>query len=235
MTKAPRAGTVKTRLQPPLTAEEAAALNVCFLRDTAGAISEAGGLTQGVGVYTPMGEEDAYEKVLPPDFYLMPQRGEDFGERLTYAVEDLLRAGFTSCCLIDSDSPTVSAEVFREAVEVLSQEGERVVLGPSPDGGYYLIGMKRLYRNLFERIDWSTDRVAAQTLERARESGLEVHFLPPFSDVDDSLTLQRLCHEILSTEVRIAPETKTFLADLIARDGRARIWPEQTATRPREA
>src|SRR3954447_22597588 len=75
MTKAPQAGRVKTRLSPPLTPDEAAALNICFLRDTARAISRADARARGVGVYTPVGEESAYRDILPGDFYLIPQRG----------------------------------------------------------------------------------------------------------------------------------------------------------------
>src|SRR6058998_3615949 len=86
MTKAPRAGTVKTRLQPPLTAEEAAELNVCFLRDIAAAIVSSGGESKGVGVFTPPGSEGEYANVLPSDFILIPQRGDSFGERLTNAA-----------------------------------------------------------------------------------------------------------------------------------------------------
>src|SRR5437868_13136686 len=139
MTKAPRAGKVKTRLVPPLSPEEAAQLNVCFLRDTAAAIAKACGTTErGVGVYTPLSAEAAYIDILPHEFDLLPQRGEGFGERLAFATEDLFQCGFSSVCLIDSDSPTVSADVYAEAVEVLSNAGDRVVLGPSDDGGYYL-------------------------------------------------------------------------------------------------
>src|SRR5205809_7039681 len=84
MTKAPQAGRVKTRLTPPLSPEEAAALNTCFLRDTAAAILETteGGKAQGVGVYTPAGSEAAYTGILPEQFILVPQRGEASGERL---------------------------------------------------------------------------------------------------------------------------------------------------------
>src|SRR5213082_3684580 len=75
MTKAPRAGQVKTRLVPPLTPEEAAQLNICFLRDTAAAIAKACGTTaRGVGVYTPIGAEAAYIDILPREFELIPQR-----------------------------------------------------------------------------------------------------------------------------------------------------------------
>src|SRR3954471_3013786 len=99
MTKAPRPGTVKTRLIPPLTAEEAAELNVCFLRDISRSINESGKATAnstGVAVYTPVGAENAYEKVLPSEFLLIPQRGQQFGERLRFAAEDLFSVGFES-------------------------------------------------------------------------------------------------------------------------------------------
>src|SRR5881275_2681724 len=116
MTKAPRAGTVKTRLQPPLRAEEAAQLNVCFLRDIAAAIVTTGGESKGVGVFTPVECGGDYENILPSDFILIPQRGDSFGERLMNAATDLLRVGFESCCLINSDSPTMTASALREAV-----------------------------------------------------------------------------------------------------------------------
>jgi rSAM/selenodomain-associated transferase 1 len=220
MTKAPRAGQVKTRLVPPLRPEEAAQLNVCFLRDTAAAIAKACGTTaRGVGVYTPIGAEAAYIDILPGEFDLLPQRGDRFGERLGFATEDLSQCGFASVCLIDSDSPTVSADVYAEAVEVLSKPGDRVVLGPSDDGGYYLIGLKQNHRQLFERIDWSTERVLEQTKQRARELSLEVSLLRTGYDVDDAATLRQLCDELLSdkSERDVAPNTRKFLAALTAR------------------
>jgi len=219
MTKAPRAGKVKTRLVPPLSAEEAAQLNICFLRDTASAIAKACGTTaRGIGVYTPIGAEAAYNDVLPREFDLIPQRGDGFGERLAFAAADLFQCGFGSVCLIDSDSPTVSADVYANAVELLSKPGDRVVLGPSDDGGYYLIGLERNHRRLFERIDWSTERVLEQTKQRARELNLEVELLPTGYDVDDATTLRRLCDELLSgkTTNDIAPNSRKFLATLIA-------------------
>src|SRR5438045_4409391 len=185
MTKAPRAGTVKTRLQPPLTPSEAAELNICFLRDIAAAIAEAGEHSQGVGVFTPARSEKEYEGILPSHFDLIPQRGNQFGERLANAADDLLQVGFESCCLINSDSPTATVEAFGEAVAQLQDADDRIVLGPSDDGGYYLIGMRKLNRHLFEEIDWSPERGFAQTDDRAREVGLKVHVLPKFYDVDD--------------------------------------------------
>ena len=211
MTKAPRAGRVKTRLTPPLTPEEAAALNICFLRDTAAAIAGAGENARGIGCYTPVGEEEAYRDIFPADFQLIPQREGDFGERLIHATEDLFSVGFGAVCLIDSDSPTVPASVFAEAVEILFQPNDKVVLGPSDDGGYFLIGMKQLHRELFEKIDWSTERVLEQTQQQAAKAGLDVHLLPSSFDVDDEASFRRLQVELRPPNESLAPASAEFL------------------------
>ena len=228
MTKAPRAGQVKTRLTPPLTAEEAATLNSCFLRDISAAIGKAGALTRGIGCYTPIGAEEVYREILPADFQLIPQRTGAFGHRLAGAIEDLLAAGFNSVCLINSDSPTAPASIFAQAAELLSSPNDQLVLGPSEDGGYYLIGMKTLHPRLFEDIDWSTDRVLAQTRARASEISLPIRLLPFCYDVDDRASLDRLCEELLgpneSLDPEIAPATTEFLRAIVAREGCQRIW-----------
>ena len=173
----------------------------------------------GIAVYTPMGAESAYDDILPGDFSLLPQRGIGFGERLYFAAEDLFRCGFDSVCLIDSDSPTVPARHFSRAIELLKTQGDCIVLGPSNDGGYYLIGLKKPHRELFEEIDWSTERVFDQTMRRARGMGLEVKLLPRGYDVDDAASLQRLRDELLGRNARhnVALNTRKFLASLIAR------------------
>src|SRR5438132_13227394 len=226
MTKGPRAGQVKTRLVPPLTNEEAVQLSRCFLRDTGAAISAycssliapspGRPSVRGVAVYTPVGSESDYTDILPADFSLLPQRGKDFGERLYLAAADLFKCGFAAVCLIDSDSPTVPAEDFAQAVELLSLPGDRIVLGPCVDAVYYLIGLKRLHRELFERIDWSTEQVFEQTRQRATQIGITVHELPRGFDVDDRATLHRLCDELLGENSRdnVAPQTQEFLREL---------------------
>ena len=233
MTKAPRAGQVKTRLTPPLTREEAAALNICFLRDISTAIRRVGGNTRGIGCFTPVGNEEMYRDVFPAEFHLLAQRDGDLSERLVGATEDLLTGGFASVCLINSDSPTAPTSVFAEAARSLSSPRQDVVIGPSDDGGYYLIGIRKSQPRLFEAIDWSTDRVCAQTLERAAEIGLSVRLLPACYDVDDRWTLRRLCDDLLghndSEDLEIAAATRQFLRDLVAREGRDRIWPATSA------
>ena len=232
MTKVPRAGQVKTRLTPPLTAQEAAALNICFLRDTTAAIASIirQELARGIAVYTPVGAEEAYDAILPDEFELLPQRGGAFGERLAFATEDLLALGFESVCLIDSDSPTVPPRAFSQAAQILAEQKDAIVLGPSDDGGYYLIGLKKLHGALFKNIQWSTERVLEQTIERAREIGLEVHFLPAWYDIDKDETLHRLCRELFTgdgaaSDAYPAPVTREYLKELLRGEGRERIWP----------
>jgi len=197
MAKVPFAGAVKTRLTPPLTPEEAATLSMCFLCDMATNVAAlTGDRTNGIVLYTPATAEASLHDLLPKSFRLFPQRGETLGERLVNGAAKLLDEEFDSVCLINSDSPTLPREILATAVLLLAQEGDRVVLGPSQDGGYYLIGLKHPHRYLFERIAWSTADVLAHTIERAAEVDLPVELLPTWYDVDDITTLRLLCEEL---------------------------------------
>jgi hypothetical protein len=112
----------------------------------------------------------------------------------------LLRAGHGAVCLINSDSPTLPVAYLVTAATALAAPGDRIVLGPSMDGGYYLIGMKRPHAGLFEDIAWSTDQVFSQTLARAESLGASVFELPNWYDVDNAGSLQTLIGEILDGE-----------------------------------
>ena len=178
------------------------------------------------------GAENEFREILPPEFEFVAQRGEALEERLIFATEDLFALGFKAVCLINSDSPTVPRQVFSHAAQILSIEEECVVLGPSEDGGYYLIGFNKLHRALFENIQWSTSRVLQQTRARAQESGIRVHLLPAWYDVDDAATLRRLCRELFAAKVpapdaSAAPATREYLSKLLQGENRARIWPDE--------
>lgn len=199
MAKAPRPGKVKTRLCPPLTPDQSAALNICFLKDTTANLAAVAGEGGAAGLvcYTPAGDESLFNGLLPQSFGLILQRGDGFGERLRLAAEDVLACGFGAVCLIDSDSPTVPADAYRLAVQELNRPGDRMVLGGSADGGYYLIGLKQPHPEPFENIAWSTASVFAETLAGARRAGLELVELPLWYDVDDGATLDLLEAELL--------------------------------------
>ncbi len=234
MVKSPRAGAVKTRLVPPLTSEEAASLSLCFLRDTlenvAGVARRTG--ASGAVMYTPENDRPFFDELLPDDPYLLPQRGDSLGERLINATTDLLHRGFGAVCLIGADSPTLPPATLAAAVNSLARPGDRVVLGPCEDGGYYLIGLKRQHSQLFTGIEWSTEKVLSQTLARAEEIGTEIELLPAWYDVDDARALRRLSDEFLAATERSelrsdksfaayeAAHTREYLAALFEREDR---------------
>jgi hypothetical protein len=220
MAKAPRPGRVKTRLSPPLTLEQSAAINTCFLRDTTQNLAQvsASGQSAGVVSYTPVGDEALFDGLLPEKFVLVAQRGDAFGERLLAAAEDILACGYSSVCLIDSDSPTVPAAAFQQAVDELQRPGDRIVLGGSDDGGYYLIGMKRPHAEPFANITWSTASVYAETVAAIHAAGIDLVELPVWYDVDDGATLVMLREELNGTPPPFAtllgyaaPETRNYL------------------------
>lgn len=199
MAKAPRAGEVKTRLVPPLLSEEAAALSAASIQDVAENFLAAGHRVKARGyvAYSPPGSEALFRELVPTQIKLLRPRAIGLGHSLLHATEDLLAAGYGAVCLVNADSPTLPTAFLVEAAETLRLPGDRVVLGPAWDGGYYLIGLKFPHRHLFENIDWSTERVVQQTLERAARLGLAVATLPLWYDVDDSTSLRWLCDEVL--------------------------------------
>ena len=240
MAKTPQAGAVKTRLVPPLAAEEAALLNTCFLQDVTGCIATVASQSiQGYVAYTPAGQESAFDGLLPAGFRLLLQRGAHLGERLLHATEDFLAAGYEAICLVNSDSPTLPSQLLRRAIDALGSAGDRVVLGKAVDGGYYLIGLKKAHRRLFEEIAWSTSEVFNQTIERAGELRLEVHLLPAWYDVDDPESLHALCNELFAGNGRHnaadlaaypAPYTRTYLRSLIEKRGGRGLGIDLSAT-----
>lgn len=212
MAKAPRAGQVKTRLCPPLLPAEAAALYRCFLLDkiaAVGALTEA----QPVIAYTP---DDARAEftALAPGFALVAQHGPDLGERLQATLASLLAAGHAGAIAVDSDTPTLPGHFLQQAVDRLTRPGpDDVVLGPTEDGGYYLIGVRAAHRELFEGVPWSTSDVLHVTLRRAAAAGLHTACLPPWFDVDTADDLERL-RAALATDgaATTARQTERLLA-----------------------
>jgi rSAM/selenodomain-associated transferase 1 len=198
MAKASAPGRTKTRLVPPLTFEEAADFNTAFLQDIAANLLALGrrSAIQPYMAFGPPGSTAFFHRALPDEVGLIEAWSGDFGACLLAAMRGLLARGHDSAIVLNSDSPTLPASLLFEAVEVLALPGDRAVLGPAADGGYYLLGLKHPHFRLFEDIDWSTDRVAQQTAARAHEIGLPVHRLPPWYDCDDAAALRTLYAEL---------------------------------------
>jgi hypothetical protein len=229
MVKAPRSGEVKTRLVPPLCAQEASLLSACFVKDI---VANLLSVTESLSVdcyaaYSPAGSEALLREFLPPQIRLLPPRSTGLADSLPDAVEDLIARGYQGACLVNADSPTLPTSLLIDAMTSLHAPGDRVILGPATDGGYYLIGLKHPHRQLFHDIAWSTERVYRQTSERAASIGLELVTLPTWYDVDDAASLHWLCRELLagrrppvcSREGYAASHTRDYLRGLMTAGG----------------
>src|SRR5499426_1312002 len=180
MAKTPRGGEVKTRLSGALSPEEARRLYIAFLSDTFALMEEVMEEREELTIalcYTPEGEEEAFEEVEREGSLMFPQRGEDLGARLTNCFANLFALGFQSVVVIGADSPTLPGEHVFDAFECFETDDD-VVIGPTEDGGYYLVGMRKLHERIFEDIPWGDDGAMEATIERAREAELNLVLLP---------------------------------------------------------
>jgi uncharacterized protein len=217
--KTPKAGASKTRLVPFLGADGAAELAGCFLRDVAASIQaipmEIG--RRGYAVFAPEGSDVELRTYVPAEFGLLCRRDTTLGVVLQGAADHLLAVGHDCVLLVNADSPTLPNTLLIEAIAALRRPGDRVVLGPATDGGYYLIGLKVAHARLFEDVPWSTPAVAVITEQRAAEIGLPVVKLPLWYDVDDAETVGELLAELRGDHPRgyaggPALATRAFLA-----------------------
>ena len=227
MAKAPSAGRVKSRLSPLLSPQDAMDLGRCFLSDMTANLAR---VAQEARVdpfiaFAPAGSEAAFEAIVAPGTGFVLADGSrpapagvvGLGLCLLQAAASLFDAGYGAVALLNADSPTLPTSRLLEAARLLLMPRDRVVIGPSFDGGYYLIGMRRAYAELFHGIDWSTEQVAEQTRQRALGHGLEVLDLEAWYDVDDAHSLQWLLHELAldraahPASAYPAPATRAFL------------------------
>jgi len=225
MAKASEPGRTKTRLVPPLSHQEACAFNTAFIQDVAGNIMAA---AQHASVapyvaFGPSGAEAFFAEHLPAGVRCFESFFPYFGDCLFSALEHLFACGHSSAIVLNADGPTLPTALLVEAAERLASGGDHAVLGVSEDGGYYLLGLNRNHRRLFEDIDWSTARVARQTLRQAGEIGLPMHVLATWYDVDDAATLMRLKSELFdgcAYDARFtpfeAPRTRALMRGFLA-------------------
>jgi uncharacterized protein len=220
MAKAPDAGRVKTRLLPVLRPEEAPELSACFLRDMTDMLAAAGRAApvDGYIAFAPAGSEASFAPIIAPGTGCVLADGSidapagvvGFGRCLLQAAQALFARGYGAVGLLNSDSPTLPAGLIVEAARLLAQPGDRAVLGPATDGGYYLLALKAPHPDLFTGIDWSTDRVAGQTRAAAHRRGLALAEIDTWYDVDDPASLRQLVRD-LDAGRDAAPSTAQWL------------------------
>ena len=205
--KRPAVGQTKTRLTPPLSGQEAAALYEHFLQDTLELARSIAGVTRFINYWPP--EQAGYFKTLAPDFELLPQAGDGLAARLDSALTRCLTGGFDQAVIMSSDSPTLPPAYLAAAFEQLNRA--EVVLGPCEDGGYYLIGLTRPQPQLFREVTMSTPTVTRDTLAVAARNGLTSAQLPAWYDVDSSADFTRLVADLGRLPARVARSTRRCL------------------------
>lgn len=178
-------GTVKTRLCPPLTYTEAAAIHLHCLDILMQRLSASSDLNTFIA-YEPVDAHEAFE-VRFPAAQLLPQQGAD----LTARLRQILSTRRTRCLMTGSDCPSVPLAYYAEAISAFA-EGADVVLGPTRDGGSYILGLGPNCADWFLDIPWSTEQVAHALRVRAHEHGWRLHELPQWYDVDTMADLKRL-------------------------------------------
>ncbi|MGO8988769.1 MAG: TIGR04282 family arsenosugar biosynthesis glycosyltransferase [bacterium] len=180
--KNPRKGQVKTRLASVIGDEAAVRLYKRFLLEMLSALNK-GTFLFYLCVY-PVDALEGLRTWLGQDYLYMPQQGENLGERMKNGFIEALAMNFKRVVLIGSDIPSLPLEFIEEAF--ISLEKKDVVIGPSVDGGYYLIGFrdKKFYPRAFKGIPWSTERVFEETMKVLEHAGLTVHTLKTLRDID---------------------------------------------------
>ena len=223
--KDPQPGTVKTRLTPFLSPEEAADLYQAFIRDTLHTVCcVPDALTSAA--FTPDDARVSLQSLGDnQEIDWFSQTGDTLGARLWHAFQRAFQHGASRVVTIGSDSPALPASIITQAFEALTR-GD-VVLGPATDGGYYLIGLAHRgaetdrYQVLFEDIAWSTEMVYTQTVDAIRQAHLTYRQLPVWFDIDQPEDLLRLIEQIRwfrdRGDAHLAVHTERMLKTLHAR------------------
>ena len=190
--KVPRPGDVKTRLTPTLRPAQAARLYTAFLRDT---LRQVRSLQADVRLYVAPPLPDEGFDSLPPDVSLHEQEGDGLGDRMRRAFQETLDEGYNQVLVMGSDHPTLPLSFLREAFRAL-EEHESVCVGPTEDGGFYVLGMSAFYPELFDDMNYSHSEVFSDTMVRVEETSARVTVLPQWYDVDTPKDLKRMLSDL---------------------------------------
>lgn len=213
MAKAPLPGSVKSRLVPALSAEEAADLARALLLDQLGHLQSFAGADLYLA-FAPAESESLMRQLAPRRYHCFPQAGHDLGQRMQAIFAKLFDRGYRRIVLIGGDLPAVPLRFFEEAYAFLRSSAQRIVLGPSSDGGYFLLGCNRLTPQIFTGIDWGRPQVLEQTVAHLAASKIAYHLLPEWFDIDTSDDVVRLGSAVHTSLGDAMPQTASLLPRL---------------------
>jgi rSAM/selenodomain-associated transferase 1 len=206
MAKAPRLGSVKTRLAERLSLQEVTELYRCLLNDT---IALAQALDQvEIAIMCPGSDVDELSQAVANTVRIVPQTGQGLAAGLASVFNYFASSGQTRVIAFNSDSPHLPASVLQTAFDVL--KARDLVVGPTYDGGYYLVGARASHSDLFASDGMGTANALEALLTRARALGLSVHLTDPFYDIDVEGDLTRLAAELRLAPAK-APQTAVWL------------------------
>jgi len=207
--KEPKKNQVKTRLRPYLPTGSAEGIYMAFLRDVV-EIARQVQCENKLIAYESVNENPEFIQKIAPDFKIIKQTGKDLGERMYQIFWWILHHKVHHVIIIGTDIPTLPTENLQMAFKQLSYYD--VVLGPSLDGGYYLIGLKKPHQEIFINIDWGSNQVLNQTVCKINKMHLKAAFIPRWYDVDDQDGLNRLIKDLKGKQDKsIARWTRKYL------------------------
>jgi len=205
----PAEGKVKTRLAKNLSAQDVARLYTAFVKDVL-AVAQQARCDQRFIFYAADDGSIPFLKAFEGVFTLQAQYGNDLGERMLHAFSLCQNNGFNRVVIIGTDCLTLSADDIELAFSQLGQND--CVLGPSRDGGYYLIGLKEPDPRIFQGIEWSTDKVLSQTCFHLKAMQKQIDLLSEREDIDSLVHLQNFCRGDVACST--APETRKILENI---------------------
>jgi len=208
----PILGQVKTRLSSSLDDETILRLYTCFVEDSLEKIRKVDNADCFVGI-SPSNLSGFFNGIEGSDIRLFIQQGENLGDKMRQAFVDRFADGYKKVVIIGSDSPSLPVSYIDE---VLTSDKD-LMLGPSTDGGYYLIGMVGKVFEVFDGIAWGTDQVLDETLDRVKKAGVSLELLPVWYDVDfleDLKFLKTHLELITQSGLREGGKTKKFLDEI---------------------
>jgi rSAM/selenodomain-associated transferase 1 len=212
LTKAPERGQSKTRLVPPLSFEEAAELACALLLDQLQNLARFNAAQLFIA-FTPPSAASFFEALLPREGSRFYQQGDSLGDRMRHAFDVLFSKGFSRVLLIGGDLPAVPLEALADAIAALENNSE-IVLGPSLDGGYYLVGMSRLIPEIFEEILWSQPDVLTLTTAKLVALKRKYKLISPWYDIDTIDDLRHLNSDIAAAPAGFMKNTLALLQKL---------------------
>jgi rSAM/selenodomain-associated transferase 1 len=191
--KTPIPGQVKTRLQPHITEDQSAELYSAFLKDLDYKFQNQDEFACWYAVAPENFDKNILNQLVHLNNYFF-QAGVDLGERMHHAFQTLFSKGYEKIVLIGSDLPTISVDIVSQTLQDLTNN--ECVIGPSKDGGYYLIALSKLYSELFEDLPWSSTEVLQKTIEILDEKSITYKLLPEFEDIDTYKELYSFYQEL---------------------------------------